>query len=58
MAEILNEIKEEDVKEISLEELEVENEEDMTEEEYAEVFGEKPEDAPVAPQTHGWEESV
>lgn len=57
MAEILNEI-EEDVKEVDLEELELEEDDEMSEDDMVEAFGPVPEDAPVAPQTHGWEESV
>lgn len=57
MAEILNEI-EEDVKEVDLEELELEEDDEMSEDDMVEAFGPVPEDAPVVPQTHGWEESV
>jgi hypothetical protein len=57
MAELL----EKDVEvleEVNVDELEVEESEEMTEDEMVLMFGEKPEDAPVAPQTHGMEESL
>ena len=57
MAELL----EKDVEvleEVDVDELEVEESEEMTEDEMVLMFGEKPEEAPVAPQTHGMEESL
>lgn len=57
MAELL----EKDVEvleEVNVDELEVEESEEMAEDDMVLMFGEKPEDAPVAPQTHGMEESL
>ena len=57
MAELL----EKDVEvleEVNVDELEVEESEEMTEDEMVLMFGEKPEEAPVTPQTHGMEESL
>ena len=57
MAELL----EKDVEvleEVNVDELEVEESEEMAEDDMVLMFGEKPEDAPVDPQTHGMEESL